>query len=540
LEIDEGLRKRIRHLQSGVIEQLYAIQLLLLPLLISVFTGSAALIITESVGHFWPGTLPQWFAFYIIFIVFEATYLTYAFARLRPPASVRLLECVTTILILKSLLIWSGVDFGYEVFWQQLLYKTTWTGTSFIVPGLVTAWIWWLATAFAADFIWLNPPGLGFFNPTSWSATYDDTREARQHRLRRHVASYQRIIHRVFRSALAIVLIYGAGAEFYPDLAATGTAWKWRIILYAAVFVFGFWVLIASAHLLRMRNVWSEVGITVADDLPSKWLLGTLAAMIPLLVVGLLLPANISPLSMVGVLNFLFRWTKVENIGLLSQYVNAPGQHAETSRALAPSGQRTAPVFAIINSLATLAAAALVTAAVIAVVGWLIRVIYRRELGRLPAFLKFPVMFYLYVRNLIRIIAKSAYRAWLRFLRGPAVSFVRRLASSGARKHPRASDRAPGVITRLRLTTIRSLYASLLLIAKERGFFRRPHQTAKEYGRNLAARLEEGASEVERLTDLYLEARYSRHDPGKAALHMARQWFAIVRNAIRDHFPGTQ
>jgi hypothetical protein len=77
-------------------------------------------------------------------------------------------------------------------------------------------------------------------------------------------------------------------------------------------------------------------------------------------------------------------------------------------------------------------------------------------------------------------------------------------------------------------------YLSLLRRARERGFGRRPPQTPREYEPLLRARLEVAAPEVQALTEVFEETRYSAHPVGDATVRRARAAWARLREALRN------
>jgi hypothetical protein len=80
-------------------------------------------------------------------------------------------------------------------------------------------------------------------------------------------------------------------------------------------------------------------------------------------------------------------------------------------------------------------------------------------------------------------------------------------------------------------------YFSLLRRARERGFGRAPQQTPREYAPLLAARLEEGAPEVQALTDAFEATRYSDHPVGAEGVQGAKAAWGRLRAAMRKEKP---
>jgi len=87
-------------------------------------------------------------------------------------------------------------------------------------------------------------------------------------------------------------------------------------------------------------------------------------------------------------------------------------------------------------------------------------------------------------------------------------------------------------------------YLAMVRRAGEAGLPRKENQTPYEYGQALAASLSEAKEGVDRMTEAFIEARYSRHDiPNQTARQAQSVWETIrrvlktIRKASRENHP---
>jgi hypothetical protein len=76
-------------------------------------------------------------------------------------------------------------------------------------------------------------------------------------------------------------------------------------------------------------------------------------------------------------------------------------------------------------------------------------------------------------------------------------------------------------------------YLALIRRGGERGFARRPVQTAYEYQETLQSALEGGEEDLSGLTEAFVEARYSQHSVTTDQVSRVKRWWEEIRKRLR-------
>jgi hypothetical protein len=251
-----------------------------------------------------------------------------------------------------------------------------------------------------------------------------------------------------------------------------------------------------SEHVVRRwtRASWLFVGgiVLVALVLPRTYAMGlldTLRAALGLLGYGI---------TLVGyLLVWLFSLVALLPAWLLSLLTL---QSESSAEALAPPRLIAPPPPQVVHQ-PQFVPALLFWVCMLVLVGYALAIVVRR----------YPVPF----RRLLSYGVLGALRAWLRARWASAQALSQAV---GERVRRRSPEQAPPAARRSRLRLgqlgprdlVRYFYRSVLRQAAARGLSRRRGQTPYEYAEQLGRDLPEARSDIRELTDVFVEARYSR------------------------------
>jgi hypothetical protein len=301
-------------------------------------------------------------------------------------------------------------------------------------------------------------------------------------------------------------------------------------------------VMLGQVRFATLRKRWQAQEIKVADEVPGRWvryslafigLAAFLAFLLPtgytlglLAVIGWVLGAIASIISFVAMLLFwLITLPMAWLLSLLGTEPLAPAPSPPPSRALPtePAAQAVPAWFQVLQSL----------------VFWVI------ALG---------MLFYLvrsYLRDHPELLQALAALGPIRALRRMWVALQRWLGGWGraigarmprrwplrlGRRAGRPSGEAFGFF-RLGALSPRAqvlyYYLSILQRAGQQGLPRRPAQTPDEYRTTLSPNLPQAEGEIDRLTQAFVEARYSQHAVGRDQARQVRASWKQVKAALR-------
>ncbi len=107
-----------------------------------------------------------------------------------------------------------------------------------------------------------------------------------------------------------------------------------------------------------------------------------------------------------------------------------------------------------------------------------------------------------------------------------------RMRSRLSRKEPRIDLHRPVPGNLPPREQVLLLYLGMLKHNQENGFPRRPSQTPQEYAHSLDRLLPEEYEDIHGLTDVFVEARYSRHEIDAVQASLVRQCWQNIHNAL--------
>jgi small-conductance mechanosensitive channel len=360
------------------------------------------------------------------------------------------------------------------------------------------------------------------------------------------VPAERRLSSRFFAGGIVLFALSGltqvriAEAIKLPTPSASGPVAN--VLLY---FLLGV-LFLGHVHYTSLRGRWQRGDITVASGIGSRWVRYCLVFVGLVAVVAFLLPTS-HTLGLLDVGRAI--WNPVSNVlvqiiltvrGPLTWLLRFFGGKAPATRprVLPPhlpphlsipprhhgsSGHGGGVGITLIKSL-------LFWGVIVAVAVYLLRTFKPRNIPRIPI-----------LGGMLHAVRGALVNIWAALLarfRGYVATVVERVPGA------RALSAVPSIIPRGRLpfTRVGSLppreqviyyYLSVVRRAHRQGIDRRGSQTPHEFSAHLAPRLAEAGSDLETLTDAFVEARYSRHDLPDLEVGRIRASWQRVRAALR-------
>jgi hypothetical protein len=311
-----------------------------------------------------------------------------------------------------------------------------------------------------------------------------------------------------------------------------------------AYFVLGL-VLLGQVRFTRLRRVWEAQQIPVAENVASRWArysfaflgLAALAAFLlptgytynlldaigaALTAISTILTFIVLVILWLVMIPFIWLWWLVTR--LLGSPSTLPVIRPPTLPPTLPASPASAPPPPWFETLRILLIVALVAGMVV----YILRAYLRDHPGALKA--------------LTALRPVRGFRQWWAALRrrmgGWAEALDERLPREWLRRwRRRLSPASPFSFFRLGAQSSRGqilyYYLSLVRRAGELGFPRRPAQTPHEYEPTLAANLPEAQTETDRLTQAFVEARYSRRSIEVNEARRVRAYWERMRAALQ-------
>lgn len=311
-----------------------------------------------------------------------------------------------------------------------------------------------------------------------------------------------------------------------------------------AYFVLGL-VLLGQVRFTRLRHVWEAQQIPVAENVAGRWARYSLAFLGLAALAAFLLPTGYTYnlldamgaalTAIFSILTFVillvlwlvilpFAWLGWLVMTLLGSPSPPPAGRLPPAPPTLPASPTSTPPPPWFETLRIL----LIVAIVVGMVVYILRAYLRDHPGALNAL------------NALRPVRglRQWWAALRRRLGGWAEALDERLPREWLRRwRRRQAPASPFSFFRLGAQSSRGqilyYYLSLLRRAGELGFPRRPAQTPREYEPTLAANLPEAQTETDRLTQAFVEARYSRRSIEVNDVRRVRAYWERMRAALQ-------
>jgi hypothetical protein len=424
-----------------------------------------------------------------------------------------------------------GAGWGNPAYWRSVLQADPLDSETFF-SILYTIVIWILACRFAEYFHKMEEDPelmvqqkLGLVNSDS-----DETR--------------RQLISLIFGVGAAMLLVT---AMVRLDLSGIGLylhstpSRVWPLILY---FVFGFAIL-AQTRYSTLRIRWYLENIPPGDHLAVRWVVYSIFLFFIVGFVSLLLPTSYSLglletlrgiLSVIFALFTLIFGLVTSPLLLLFQWLSNLVPQADTgpvTQPTLPPIPTPAPALIPPVAIADWVRSALYWFVLLVVIAFSMvyylrsRSGYAQVLGQFHLSRWWNQLWHWVSRRYKRInqtIVDSVQAGFNRLRQSkPSDGFRRRLLEKAGPLPPR--------------NRVRQIYLGMLRQAAENGIPRKTSQTPYEYARNLHETLPEVTSEVDKLTDGFMEARYSPHEITEQQAGLLQQLWDRVCSAIHHQPP---
>jgi len=356
------------------------------------------------------------------------------------------------------------------------------------------------------------------------------------------------IVGLFFGGGVLLLLLTGFARVDVRDMILLQHPRSSGVILNAMIyFLLGF-LIVSQAQYTILRANWELQDIPILGKLGRRWMWLVLGFLVLIGVVASLLPVNYS-VGLIDTFSTIIRWIiyAVVQIAFLvlfllsyvvglilrlfgSQSENAPPPEMQRATPPAPpdsAGPMGPPSWwALVRSLIFWGVLALL-------VGYSI---YHFARDRWGLFQGLSTSRFL---RWLRGLWQGFWRGTQQAMRSLGQEIEKRIAARRAR-----TARPSWLYVSLRRLSprdrIRYFYLSILRRSAEQGFGRPPSMTPLEYEATLHSNMPEVASEVDGLTDAFLEARYSEHPIDQGGASVVQRLWQRVRAALRRHSRPSQ
>ena len=442
---------------------------------------------------------------------------------------------LVSILILLKLLIYGMRGFDQLVrdlpLWEKDFLGTFFTG-EYLLACLVVFGVYLLCTQFGANLIELE-------------ADDDLLERERQNEFRNDRVAYHRQLTLKVVLVAAVMIAVTVLTQGYLRLSVSESAAAQVNAANLMIYVFLAFVLLSLTRYSAMRAAWFRERATINAGIAWRWaaysigFLMVVALAVSVLptryTVGLLqtlqyaLGALVTVLQIiVYVLMVILTFPLTLLMRLLGQGPVSPGAPPAAPQMPKPTSQDLTPTA---NPLLDFIQSLLFWAIFLVIVGYALKQYLSRHRALLDALRNIPLLgwlaqglgqFWQLLRRMSGRIA-VAVDAGIKRLRASAD----RVASAPARQ-PRLSPHRMTPRQRVQF-----FYLAMVRRGEQRGMRRKPAQTPREYSTTLESAVPEVNSEIDALTDSFVEARYSRHDISPAQAGRVQAIWERVSRAIR-------
>lgn|GEM_PF-3563736 len=323
-----------------------------------------------------------------------------------------------------------------------------------------------------------------------------------------------------------------AFSRFYPAFhGSLSETMQAAMICYFALALF----LLAHAQYLQRRVEWSLGGMTIPQTIGRRWIRWGLLITVGIFLLAALLPAGqalgaggllgslINSLLYISLLFYFLLSMIFFPIALLAHLFSSRGRTApppEIPQALPPEVLSGTPNWLLIVRLV------LMWAFVLAVVVFILYIYFRdRNLPRASLRRFF---------NWLNWVARSLWMWWGRMRTRTSLAW-NQIRAWGAKplNEPKSAAPAGWLAARTPRARIRRYYLTLLKRAAAYGVERTPQQTPEEYAAKLAPHVPDQQADLNALTEAFIQARYSAHEPGDPDVPAVRSAWQKLRDALR-------
>lgn len=479
---------------------------------------------------------------FAVIVIIEGVYGTLFLSKAMPPAILRGLELVFIIQVSKYLTLRALP--GVDVTAQALLSVRNLLDLTFAVPVGFMLLLWLLAVGFTSNLVWMRPTYEDMRVPSlsgTYSTLVDQPFEVKQ----RQVSAYRQIGRRFLRLTFLLLgcwIVLTKMVHEPQDLHKTAYHYA---LLGGGFFVFGL-LLVSLSYLYETRKLWEQEGATVSAGLEIAWVRNTALVVLLLIIVGFILPANISPLDssmLVGLFDWLFGWVKDIDISPAVMSPDTPSTSNTTKTSRSPSfayqdmdflnllGWGLFFLGAILWSILPQIIARV--GVILLILGIVLWAIYK-DTQRAPKILRLPMLFVQWIGKYFLLLLK-----FLRSLVFASYNRVRRLGKTVGRKLEQEvlvsySQETPGKDQNLlgMHGWIRHFFSWLLVKGKALGRERWPSETANEYVMKLSDEFTDLEQDLTTIGKLYTEVRYSNYQPDQKLEEQGRTSCQRVRRKL--------
>jgi hypothetical protein len=440
-------------------------------------------------------------------------------------------ELVVIFLVVRAIiyLAYDPAIFFKDISLKPVDFLISFLNSQVVLIFLMTLFCWWMSGSFAGDLIELESDEINL-TLTSMEG-YSSNRAAVHRGMVARVLTVGAII--LVISGMTRIDLRGLGIKLFPKMGVV------HVIVY---FIFGL-ALLSQSHFASLRAIWGLEHIPITKDMSSRWITYSLIFLITVSVISLLLPTrytigllptiNYLLDFIIAILMFLMALLVAPLIYLLSLLLRFIGFTQTINTAVVPQIPKLVPPSptGVATPWSEMLKSILFWAIFISIIGFALYQYVGQNQKLLKFLRRIPGWNWLarawhWMSERIRGLSpgiKSVLQNGLRRLR------LNRLASLN-------NERWRFLNLRKLSPRQRVLFFYLAFVRRggEIGMTRQPTHTPYEYSKLLKSEITDVSSDVDTLTNAFVEARYSKHEISPEKASLVQRFWEHIRRAMHD------
>lgn len=505
-----------------------------LPLLAVVFTVALLTLLRHSLLSFlFSLNVPFWVLAVGGAASIENVYVAPLMVKARAPFTLRFLDFSTWMVATYALLrLAAGVGEGLSLSWSAIKSPE-------VYPSLaLVGFAWYLGGSFGKQFLYLGSLTDLVGDTGAGALSWEQEAIMSEYTVDRgRIHAMTEFSRRVLYYPFLFSLLAAVAFELNKASLARSQGWSWTPLLAMAVLLLSGLALQGYVYLYRLQTIWREARVQPVNGLVSAWSKNLTCIVLLTVLLAVLLPAGISPISFEKLMDWFARVGS--GLSAFQPLSTSPesGAPSVSSAPFAGGLDSTEPSLleALIPLLFMLLQVLFFVAALLAFLGFCLVTLISNELERFSGLMRIPVLVYLWAREVVRQISSS-----LRLLGHRGGRVVRFLVERSQQRFSSIPagvgedvHEEPGQEPSAVALYVRYLFRRLVRLAAKQGYGPQAAQTPSEYSHYLAAKLDRNSYTVlQELTKWYTEARYSSHPLPDRLRAEVKMLFEAIQSAI--------